>query len=105
MRIETDGNKPKYKYDFPKDPAEMNFYLVRLCAALDCLLKIRNHKPDFMEARFEASYKQMLCLFTMLDDMENTIKEMRADKVLQCTKAEGVEAALELLPEFITEND
>lgn len=105
MRIETDGNRARYKYNFTRDPSQIDFYLVRFCAALDCLMAISNHKPEFLEARFEASYKEMLCLYSMLDDMEEILQKIKAENVLQGTKAEGIKASLELLPEFITENE
>ena len=101
MPNKEENNHERLMYEEANDATEMKYYLIRLSAAMDCLLAIYNKKNDFRIARFESQYKEMLTLYLLLDDIEQIIKDMRAKRLLLNTTKEASRAALEVLPGYL----
>lgn len=96
---------PKRDYQMPlapcNDPGSIEFYIKALMNCNDALIAIKEHNPAFRAAQYEARNKDMLCIYMMLDSLQNLIDEIKAGKAFHQTIDEGLRAVNEVLPEYV----
>ena len=100
---ENGNNKLNYLPMFTaNDPNSIEYYLKRLMDCSDALIAIKERRECFIEAQYNASNKEMLCIYMLLDTIEEMIKDMRKDnKCFKPTTGEGMRAIFEVLPDYV----
>jgi len=106
MENETNGNNNDKLNYLPMlaadDPNSIESYIKKGMDFADVLVAMKERQPCFIEAQYNASNKEMLCLYMLLDTIEELIHEMRKDnKCFKQTTKEGLRAIFEVLPDYV----
>ena len=88
-------------FNTASDPETIDYYIFRLCECMNALSKMDKRAPEFNEAYYNASVKDMLAVYTLLDTIENTIDNMRENKCFKHPRGEGLRALSEVITDYI----
>lgn len=83
------------------DPRTIEYYIKTLMNCTDALIAIKEHHPAFREAQYEARNKDMLCIYMLLDALQDLISDMKKENAFRQNTEEGMKAVMEILPEYV----
>lgn len=87
-------------FNTASDPETIDYYIFRLCECINALSKMDNRAPEFNEAYYNASVKEMLSVYMLLDTIENAIGSMREKQCFKHPRSEGLRALSEVMPNY-----